>query len=278
MLEAASGIGPIRSIGKTPRPAPVFPTIFRPTVTPRDDAEMTRAGPSRSATIPRALTGARIAGLTFGIEYQSAGDEITRRRITLRRVDRVADGILHLMAFCHEAGALRTFRSDRIRHVFDWQTGEVLEDASAYVVYLGSLADATRSPDAENRRALDRVRDSLRILMFCARVDGRVHPAEAAEVRRFCVFACEEIRPAIREYDVRKLEDYAARLYPDADTFGAAAKRLIKRNWRPLILETLKAAERVILADGIVHEAEEQFLPTLRRAAASWEAAKHGYE
>jgi hypothetical protein len=68
-------------------------------------------------------------GISIAIEYRDANGMLSRRRITLRRVFHASDGQSCVGCFCHERGAVRTFRFDRIVSVIDadgvvWQPRE----------------------------------------------------------------------------------------------------------------------------------------------------------
>lgn len=241
------------------RPAPTFPSSVAVAQSVSDEGDELHV--SSAQNIPDFLKGDKVAGLTFAIEYK--GDT---RRITLRRVDPQEGGYLHIIAYCHEAMGLRTFRSDRIRHLIDWQTGEVFTDVAGYISYLTDLAQIGLDPEADQRRAQDRVRSGITILMFLARIDGHVHPAEAAVVRAYIQAACETISPRVQFYNLEKLVDYALRSYPEPDAFKLCVNRVSTMRWKTLAHLTANAAEQIIKADGRIDDNERAVLSAVKAA------------
>lgn len=240
------------------KPAPVFPESVKPTP-PQDDGPEETA-PLKAGPIPDFLKGDKIAGLTFAIEYKGE-----TRRITLRRVDPQDGGYLHIMAFCHEAMGLRTFRSDRITAIVDWQTGEVFTDIHRYMAFLIDLGQIGEDPEADQRRAHERVRLGITILMYLARVDGHVHPAETAVVRTYCQTVCETLRPAIKFYNLEKMVAYAERQYPEHDVFRRAANQVATKRWKGLARMTLNSAEQIVMADGTLDSREAEAIAEVRK-------------
>lgn len=240
------------------RPAPIFPKSVKPML-PQDDGPE-EAAPLKPGPIPDFLKGDKIAGLTFAIEYKGE-----TRRITLRRIDPQDSGYLHIMAFCHEAMGLRTFRSDRITAIVDWQTGEVFTDIQRYMAFLIDLGQIGEDPEADQKRAHERVRLGITILMYLARIDGHVHPAEAAVIRAYCQTACETLRPSVKFYNLEKMIAYAGRQYPEPDVFLRAVNQVATKRWKTLAHLTLNSAEQIIIADGVLDSREAEALAAIRK-------------
>ncbi|WPY93184.1 hypothetical protein T8T21_08590 [Limimaricola variabilis] len=122
------------------------------------------------------------------IDYCDATGAKTRRRITMRSLSRGPNAPI-LRAICHERRALRAFRCDRIQCFVD-EDGVVTECHGFFReimgIDLGGLAPAV-DPQALNlaRRARDRLRPMLSVLVAAARSDGHLHPEELDAILRY---------------------------------------------------------------------------------------------
>lgn len=91
------------------------------------------------------------AGMTFAIDYRDSKGNQSRRRITMR--DLYSDGArTYIQAYCHERGAPRAFRFDRIVDVIDVD-GECHSPRSFFVDQLGlEIPDDPVEPTAPKPR------------------------------------------------------------------------------------------------------------------------------
>lgn len=147
----------------------------------------------------------RAEPLALFITYVDAAGAPSRRRITVRQL--LGKPPVMLLAFCHERGAMRHFRLDRIEEAVDPETGEVHAlDALGALIEGAGFAPV----DPDLRRAIN-------VLVFLMRCDGLDHPAE-----------WEAIDQALASYLLRFGGDdvahagalrMARQVAPDADDF-----------------------------------------------------------
>src|SRR5690606_19646165 len=71
-------------------------------------------------------------GQSFAIEYVDAAGRPSSRRITVYDIQMTSSGVPCLYARCHERGAMRSFRVDRIKYCIDYD-GEVFDDVPAFL-------------------------------------------------------------------------------------------------------------------------------------------------
>ena len=230
-----------------------------------DAADMLPAGKPSSG-------GPSYAGLTFLLEYCDAEGKHSKRRITLQEIY-VSDGYLYLRAFCHERQDGRTFRGDRMLALVDLRTGQRHDTPLALLTeFSGEVFDglvATGPEPSGQRRAMNRCRDGIRILMFLARCDGTFHPDERQAVAQYCRARCEAERWDKLDYDLERLLTYADRQYPDRDTFISCVERIVeKADTGEHLRMVLGSSALVVMADGTVTGAEAEFSRDLRTLMA----------
>lgn len=238
----------IKVLIRESRVVPTSLTSFRALLPEADSADM----------LPVSLARAdleSIAGVGCILNYRDAGGEESNRRVTCRRLNRIADA-LYLQALCHERGAQRTFRIDRIVEVACGVTGKVHRPSDPYFArYIAQEGDASSVGFFLGvKRAAD-LRAGLNVLAFLARADGKVVPEEREVIAEFC-----------RSFAVRYGNDrfahegacgYADRLAPDAEQFYVALERLtVEGAPQGLARLVADAANRLISADGVQHERE----------------------
>lgn len=69
----------------------------------------------------------------FHMRYQDANGAITEREVTAYGV-RQKNENLYLYGYCHERGAFRTFRIERIMELVDLSTGEVVPEPKSHLL------------------------------------------------------------------------------------------------------------------------------------------------
>lgn len=137
------------------------------------------------------------------IDYRDARGNVSRRRITLRKLARGPHAPI-LSAICHERRAFRQFRCDRIDGFIDFDTGEVQDCPTFFrevmLIDLAGLAPTVRRAASQVETALSRaraIRDELRapisVLVGIARSDELFQPEELDTI---CAFA-EKFSPTI---------------------------------------------------------------------------------
>jgi hypothetical protein len=240
-----------------------------------------------------------VYGLTFAIEYESAGGDFSRRRIMLRAISVRDDGAVFLRALCFERNALRSFRLDRVLRIID-ADGVVHDNPAAFLrdeLRLNLSApraaaerpnealpapaelatagkggasqpgptvapepDMLEKPGMAQRRV---ARDGLRVLCALARTDGVLHPTEVEVVLDYIEAACRASGEPCSAADRAALAPYVRRQRPGLDVLEGCVQRIEAGNkeGRTLLLDH---AARLIIADGQEHEAELRMLAEIR--------------
>jgi len=184
----------------------------------------------------------RASGFALFIEYHDADGVITERRITCRRLERGESR--YIRAFCHERGAPRLFRADRILAAVCVSTGEDFDPARLF----DELA-ARGLPVGDPRLA-----KCLTVLAFLMRCDGW-HPAEAEVLER----AVERFVLRFEGSDAMYEEGRALirSLAPAADDFLRALRFIAQLHDSHRISRfVIEHAAQVVDADG-THSPEE---------------------
>jgi len=209
-----------------------------------------------------------VAGVGCIVTYRDSKGAESVRRITCRKLSRNGT-VMYLQAYCHERGALRTFRLDRLTEAVCGVTGEIFAPASVFFKRYG-VADhggAAVGFGLGVQLAAD-LRAGLNVLAFLARVDGRVVPAEEQVIARYC--QSFGVRFGSDSFDHAGTCRYSVQLAPDAETFYVSLHRL-KRDGGPIGLArmTLQAAGELIDADGKQDPKEFYFGTQVREYLAS---------
>lgn len=207
-------------------------------VTPAVPAGRTAAVTIAEATPAPAARDASSSWSAF-IVYVDASGAQSQRRFTCQQISGFA-GATHIYGFCHERGALRQLRVDRIAELVCVETGEILHPAEHFAMLRSTGALGVADPV---------LTDVTRILTFLARCDGDYHPVERAAIEdhvgRYCVRFDGTDRLA--EDALRN----CGRLAPDAGDVVSALKRLGKRkDGAQLARFLLACGAEVIDADG----------------------------
>lgn len=183
------------------------------------------------------------------MEYVNAKKEFSQRRVTLLNFTGT-----HLRCYCHERGALRTFKSNRIRGIFHPETGEMFYNS------VGVLHE-WRHKYTEGKTAFDKCKEGLQILIWLARVDGRIVSEEIPVMMDFIRDVCGE--EGCHSYDEQILLDWIKNQYPAPETVADCARsfRSRKNKVRSILLEH---AEKLVHADGVYCEQERAAMDALR--------------
>jgi len=238
----------LRDLIRGQRVVPTAPQSFAPSIPDADDWEDAEEGDYDPDL-------ASIAGVGCIITYSSSGGSISVRRVTCRKLSRKGT-VLYLQGFCHERGALRTFRLDRMTEVACGVTGEVHVPGSAFFEGYETMADggAAVGFGLHVRLAAD-FRAGLNVLAFLAKVDGKFVPAEQEVMRAYC--SSFGLRYCTDDFDHDGACTYAVRLAPDAETFYVAMERLTRAGAPAGLASLIRSfAGRLIDADGIQHPKE----------------------
>jgi hypothetical protein len=199
-----------------------------------------------------------ISGYCCIITYGDARGRLSQRRVTCQRLSS-AGGVLYIYAYCHERGALRQFRVDRIESIADLH-GEVLED-DPQVFFSEFNIDSAQTPKLGwglpvNQRA-DLIA-GLNALVFMARCDKEWHPAEREMIEAFVTSYW--LRSEITgEPPIDDIMAHTDRLSPDPEVFFVSLARCQDR--RILAATIRRNIQNVIVADGVIRD-EEHFWGT----------------
>ena len=195
-----------------------------------------------------------ISGLAILIEYQNANGESGTRLITCRRLDDHA-GMKYIYAFCHMRKQVRQFRIDRIKEIFDHQTGESLNPVDGF--FAKFAPDTVQQSPVGFGLSVRKRADLMALLnasVFIARCDKEYHPLERSVleniISRFWLRFEIESNP-----DENAIMALCDRLAPDAETFWVSLHRIANN---PIAVKIMQqTAREVIEADGII--ATEEF-------------------
>ena len=199
---------------------------------------------------------ADLIGVRVGILYADANGDETDREVTVNAVERRSAGLV-LSCYCHARTAPRAFRLDRVRSVYDIDTGEILGDGDSFAnTHARAPAALAISADlpapARVAAAIAAVRAELHVLVFLARCDGW----HASELSVACNLVLDRALPDI---DVAELERQVRRLDPDIRTFRKALARFEWADTAALD-RLVRAVRRLVAADGALSDDEWKFV------------------
>ncbi|SMF70667.1 hypothetical protein [Allosphingosinicella indica] len=210
--------------------------------------------PSRRSTRPRSdeaalkdLSRSKASSWSAFIQYTDRTGQESCRRITATKIWRQVGGNLVIGAFCHEAGAYREFRPDRMREMVDCQTGECLDPIAT-----------TEGLKRSGLPFTDRGMEALaKILVFMTRCDGHAHPLEYESIDR--ALTSYALRCDGETEDVELALATSHRLAPDGTDFALALKMVLRSppERRKMVADICgRACGDVVHADGHLHDAE----------------------
>ena len=213
-------------------------------------------------------TEADLIGLFVGIEYRDADGDVSRRRVS---VSSVAGE--HLNCWCHEAGAPRCFRVDRITFFIDLD-GIAYEPAEFFRLL---CADTTGVNVEWGKRVA--IGDCLRrpwrreiaVLAALSHSDGFMHPTEVEAIIQFVGKEAELEGVPYTDADLEALSQTVRRV----KVTESAAIEHMETIARDCIRHPRRAAKllrsilRVAGADGHLHPAEFRFAQMAERRLGS---------
>lgn len=208
-------------------------------------------------------------GQSFMIEYADSKGRASRRRITVWSLKQNSDGILILIAKCHERNASRTFRADRITACID-HDGEVHDDVPAFLSETFGTARnaAAQRPAAEVERA-NKIRAIIRadavLLSSMSRADSFLRQVETDTAVDHLSYMVERAGIFLTPDEIEALGKHFRRLRPNVDSIREAIAMLAERG-PDHIKRTLIAAAKVMDSDGERHQAEAVLLNSLAHA------------
>lgn len=217
------------------------------------------------------------------IDYCGASGEVTRRRITLRKIARGPHAPI-LSAVCHERRAFRHFRCDRIEG-FITEDGEVIScDVFFRDTLLLNLAELAPSAAQQAlpaaRQIRDRLRPALSLLVTTAQADGEFHPEELDAICHYVEAElmegtrCEEFRDDVTVEVLDQITNLVRYMRPQRNSIAGYLSQVLDYNEADR--ERLaRAIARVIAADGILRDEEAALLEELDMLAAQQTAESY---
>lgn len=182
------------------------------------------------------------------IIYEDSKGNRSSRRITINGI-KEKNGARFIYAFCHERKAMRSFRADRIVEVTDLATGEIHNKKKEIGAAISDVDEKISSPTI---KAVREHRDSLNIMAFLSRCDGRQHPAERDVMNEYMMKEC-----FFDDLDSDFLDHYIRRLYPNEFVFHANLQRAQKQK---TLKKIMVYGVRLIEADGVIHPKEHELV------------------
>lgn len=199
-------------------------------------------------------------GHLFIIDYRDVRGRVTSRRVTVMGVIPGAGGIPLLQCHCHERGADRQFRTDRILTCYDMD-GVVHEDVPAFLYQaLGlPIAATVRTEGFEDRNAWPRIRSQVRphatLLSAISHADDFMCDEEVLVIVDHCEATAgraEFVFPP----DTRELfERYVRRQRPTREAIWRCCD-MMRQESPQTVLHFLQSAAAVMEADNFRHPEE----------------------
>jgi hypothetical protein len=246
----------------------VLDVPFEPKLPAADDQDEPEAVPADP------LISAYAEGQTFAICYTSADGSESTRRITVWSIKRNSAGHIVLFAKCAERNATRSFRIDRIRYCID-MNGEVFEPPDRFLAEAFglpetfSIASTYREPSPAQpttsayKLARDASQNELVVLSAMSECDGYVAFPETNAILDFVRKRCTAIGLVLTPEDEKKIAGYVRRLRPSGEQLRNALDA-IERLPIQAQIDLLGACQEVMFADGLLHDAEQALLDSIR--------------
>lgn len=240
-------------------PAPAIPAAA-PVLPPEDSADILAP---EMVTEPDGTI--LLDDLFVAIEYTDAKGETSRRRITMRRILPGGEAP-SVMAICHERGAPRRFRTDRIG-CFITRDGEIVEPDT---YWRGIGIDIGRIPvekgAAGGRALMNRFRPAISVLVTLSRADSTMHPAEIDAILAYVADEASEVGVPCTADAIEFLRTRIIQMRPQQSSIESYYfATLTYRDSRQR--RFARAVKEVILADGGIAIQESDFASRLEEWA-----------
>ena len=208
-------------------------------------------------------------GQSFMIEYVDSEGQPSTRRIAVWGIQRGAQSVPILAALCHERQAARSFRTDRVKAVIDYD-GTVHEPPTSFFAdVFGMPMDAASrtqySPTVSEDEIVFRgqirslVRQEAVLLAGVSHSDGGMIPSEISVIVNYLAGRCANAGLPLGQTERNWLYDYVKRLLPDETTIELVFEEALDP--QPGEAEELiSACWAIIQADGNIDDAEVQLL------------------
>lgn len=199
------------------------------------------------------------AKATLLIKYTDGDGVASERTVDVRQVGPTPYGAL-LIGRCQLRNATRTFRTDRINHCVDAETGEIIEDVYAYL-----RNRYQSSPDYTLDQLLDNEYDVLRVLLYVGKADGQLRAPEREAIAEACKAITSDNR--ISADQVKNLLNRVD--LPSLHTFKIAVGNINKRQDQQLKSTVMLAAKAIVATQKTVSPGEQEALDYMAKRFAS---------
>jgi len=223
----------------------LLPAQHRAPLLPEDD----------DADLPGASAWPPTQPMLIEIVYVDGKGRRSTRQVTVRAVGR-SGGHLYLRGLCHQRGAMRCFRDDRIVEIVTPLDGHAYENAIAFLSDNLLISDDPDPAMACLDAAFACSADIVMVLAFLGRCDGDYASHEQEAIGRVLARRADAIA-----FDAKAAARRIALLRPDFDDFAGAIERIAAEP--DDALELAHAAVEVVQADGIYAPEERRFMQEL---------------
>ncbi len=191
-----------------------------------------------------------LSGMTIGIEHVDADGSLSRRWATIVATAEV-DGHNRLLCHCFMSEGLRSFRMDRVIHIFD-EHGETFDVRE--FLHLKASPTKARTGGGSYRSV---IRDGLRVLIAVARADGHLDAEEVDVIMDYA--RAEGARKGVKEDEaaLAELRRYIERLQPSGSVVTSCIDRLTNEDEETQD-NLLANLAKVVRADGVVDSSEAE--------------------
>jgi hypothetical protein len=197
---------------------------------------------------------AKAISALVGIYYEDKNGEVSKRKITIRRIWQRGQEVL-IDGFCHEMKAPRIFMASRIQKIFDIKNKKAYSNPKQFLLsQIAAVSEGGGMGKTAASKIIASIRNELSALTFLAKIDDSFDPAEMKVILEYVRKQSDGAK-----YDSTEIKDYVERLYPDEECFYDAIDGILDAdiNYISNFVETFV---KLILADGLVHDEEREFL------------------
>lgn len=198
---------------------------------------------------------------TLLLSYVDGQGSATERTVDVRQAGAAPYGAM-LIGRCHMRDATRTFRTDRIKHCVDAETGEVIDDVYKYL-----RSKYESSSDFTLDKLYNDEYDTLRVLLYVGKADGQLRAPE----RKVIAAACKVLTGDTRIDDEQVKALLGQMDVPTLQSFKVAVGNINKRRDESLKRKVLKAAEAIVATQKTVTATEQDALDYITKRFATSE-------
>lgn len=206
-------------------------------------------------------------GQTFTIEYRDSRGQISVRRVTAWHLTTNWEGVPRMLGYCHERGAQRTFRLDRVIAAVDVD-GHRYQPPDAFFTEIFGMPPKVA---AAKPPKIDRVREichsDITLLSAMAHSDGHADLDEIGVIIDHCAEECRRANVDMDEACEIRLRNFIARNRPTSRQIGAALDRLCNDSDRAVRI--ISSASAVMEADGRLLKGERRLLDDMMQAVGA---------